>query len=81
MFGCRRRRENFVALQTRSDHILAKYIDERVRLSHRRNVVESQGIDVGEVFEHVAELAGRAPDFLRREIESGQAGHFGDNLC
>ena len=75
--GC----ENVIAIETGSDHILAKDVDERVGLSHRRNIVEVQRIDVSEVLEHVAELTSRELDLGGRQVEPSQPCHFGDNLC
>ena len=56
------------------DDVVAQHVAQRVRLRHRRDVVEVELVDVGEVVEHVAELGRRAGDLVVGQRQPGQPG-------
>ena len=60
--------------------VVAHHVDQRVGLGHRGDVGEVEGIDVGEVFEHVGQLRRRELDLLSGQIETGETGHLGDDI-
>ena len=60
--------------------IVPEHIDERGRLGHRLDVIEIEGIDVGEVVEHVGQLIGCAVEFGVAEREAGEPRYLRDRV-
>src|SRR5215207_5057277 len=81
VLGLRRCRQDLVAVEGRLLDVVTHDVDEPVRLRHRRHVGEVEGVDVGEVLEHVAELGGGRLELVRRELEPSQPGNLGDDVA
>ncbi len=60
--------------------VLTHHVGDRSGVRHRLHPVEVEGVDVGEVVEHVAQLMRRLLQFLVAQRQPSELGHLGDRL-
>src|SRR5690606_32104006 len=68
------------AVEARGLHVVAEDVDQRVRLVHRLDAGQVEGVDLGEVVEHVTEVVRGRVELLGRQFESSEPGNLGDDV-